>query len=304
MDNKSLHQFDLNLIKIFLAISDCRNLTQAASRLGLTQPAVSHALRRLRDEFNDPLFVRVSNGMEPTQTALTLRPAFEQVMRLLGDTMQASRQFEPATSTRQFRVAMTDTGEYVILPHLIAALHAAAPGAKVQSMRIAPDDLPGALRTGQVDVAIGYQPGLDQSGAIGRPLLTDKIVCLFRAKHPLAGQPWTPEAFADLSFIDVGRDATGYRMARQVIADLGIGYRTVAQLDHFTIVPEILRRTDFVALFPYSVCKMMNRHQEFDHLDMPFSVPTFDVKFWVGQAFEPDAALTWLYELLLKQMEA
>lgn len=304
MDNASLHRFDLNLIKVFLAISDCRNLTQAANRLGLTQPAVSHALRRLRDDFGDPLFVRVGNGMEPSQTALALRPAFEQVMRLVGDTLQASRQFEPATSTRRFRVAMTDTGEFVILPHLIAALQSAAPDATVQSMRIAPEDLPGALRTGQVDVAIGYQPGLDQTGAVGRPLLTDKIVCLFRADHPLAGQPWTAEAFADLSFIDVGRDATGYRMARQFIADLGIRYRTVAQLDHFTIVPEVLRRTDFVALFPQSVCRMMNRHGEFDHLDLPFSVPTFDVKFWVGQAFAADTALTWLYELLLNQMES
>ncbi|KGM49810.1 LysR family transcriptional regulator [Pseudooceanicola atlanticus] len=304
MDNAALHRFDLNLIKVFLAISESGNLTQAANRLGLTQPAVSHALRRLRDEFGDPLFVRVGNGMEPSQTAIALRPAFEQVMRLVGDTMQASRQFEPATSDRQFRVAMTDTGEYVILPRLIAALHSVAPQASVQSMRIAPDDLGAALRTGRVDAAIGYQPGLEQTGAVARPVLNDKIVCLFRADHPLTRQPWTAESFAGLSFIDVGRDATGYRMARQFIDDLGIRYRTVAQLDHFTIVPEILRRTDFVALFPHSVCRMMNRHREFDHLELPFGVPTFDVSFWVGQAFSSDAALTWLYELLLTQMEA
>ena len=304
MDNAALHRFDLNLIKVFLAISDSGSLTQAANRLGLTQPAVSHALRRLRDDFGDPLFVRVGNGMEPSQTAIALRPAFEQVMRLVGDTMQASRQFEPATSTRKFRVAMTDTGEFVILPRLIAALHAAAPDASVQSMRMAPDDLAAGLRSGQIDAAIGYQPALDQSGACARPLLNDKIVCLFRADHPLTKQPWTAEAFANLNFIDVGRDATGYRMARQFIDDLGIRYKTVAQLDHFTIVPEILRRTDFVALFPHSVCKIMNRHGEFDHLVLPFNVPTFDVNFWVGQAFENDAALTWLYELLETQVKA
>ena len=80
MDNPALHRFDLNLIKVFLAISESGNLTQAANRLGLTQPAVSHALRRLRDEFGDPLFVRVGNGMEPSQTAIALRPAFEQRM--------------------------------------------------------------------------------------------------------------------------------------------------------------------------------------------------------------------------------
>ncbi|MGI3171077.1 LysR substrate-binding domain-containing protein [Pseudooceanicola sp. C21-150M6] len=303
MDHKSLHRFDLNLIKVFLAICHCGNLTQAADRLGLTQPAVSHALRRLRDEFGDPLFVRVGNSMTPSQTAMTLRPAFEQALRLVGDTVQASRQFDPTVSTRQFRIAMTDTGEFVILPRLLAALHKAAPEVTVQSMRIAPEDLHSALRTGQIDAAIGFQPGLEPVGAVPRHIMQDKIVCLFRSGHPLAGQDWTAETFGGLSFIDVGRDATGYRLARQQIADLGIPYRTVAQLNHFTIVPEILRRTDFVALFPYSVCRMMNRHGEFDHLDLPFGVPTFDVSFWVSQAFAADAALTWLYELLLTQME-
>lgn len=303
MDNKTLLRFDLNLIKVFLAVWESGNLTQAAGRLGLTQPAVSHALRRLRDEFDDPLFVRSGNGMEPTQMAVTLRASFEEALRLVADTMQATTRFDPATAERQFRVAMTDTGEFVILPRLLAALQKVAPGVRVQSTRVPPDTIASALRTGQVDAAIGYQPRLLETSCQGWPVMKDRIICLFRAGHPLCGQDWTPASFAGLSFLDVGQDATGYRMARERIAELGVPYRVVAQVDHFTIVPEIIRRTDFVALFPHSVCALMNRHGEFGFAELPFDVSGFDVNFWVHESFASDPGLTWLHGLLAETVE-
>ncbi len=302
MDSKRLLRFDLNLIKVFLAIWEAGSLTLAAERLGLTQPAVSHALKRLRDEFGDPLFVRTGKSMEPTQTAIGLRAAFEQAVRLVGGTMRQARSFEPATSTREFRIAMTDTGEFVILPRLLAALQAAAPGVGVRSVRVAPDDLAAALRTGQVDVAIGYQPALARSGCTGRRLTVDRIVCLFRAGHPLAARPWTVEAFSRLTFLDVAPDATGYRMARQAVADRGVPYRVAAQLNHFTVLPEIIRRTDHAALFPVSVLVEVNRHGEFDHRELPFDVPPFEVNFWLHDSFANDPGLDWLFSLLTRAL--
>ncbi|QEW23112.1 HTH-type transcriptional regulator LeuO (plasmid) [Paracoccaceae bacterium] len=304
MDTKTLLRFDLNLIKVFLAVWDSGNLTVAAGRLGLTQPAVSHALRRLRDEFGDPLFVRSGNGMEPTQMAVALRGSFEQALRLVADTMQATTRFDPATADRQFRIAMTDTGEFVILPRLLAALQTAAPGVRVHSTRVAPEDIASALRTGQVDAAIGYQPLLGDTGCRGLPVMTDRIICLYRDGHQLRGRDWTPEAFSALSFVDVGADATGYRLARERISELGIPYRVVAKIDHFTIVPEIIRRTDFVALFPHSVCALMNRHGEFDFSELPFDVPDFDVDFWIHDSFASDPGLVWLHRLLADAVAA
>lgn len=303
MDSKALHRFDLNLIKVFLAICEGGSLTAAATRLGLTQPAISHALRRLREDFGDPLFVRVGNGMEPTRAARALRPAFEEVLRIVADTMYESRAFDPATATRHFRIAMSDTGEFVVLPRLIEALNREAPQVRVQSIRVHPDDLSAALRSGQVDAAVKYQPLLEQGGNLGRRLLRDRIVCLYRAGHPDAGADWNAETFAAQSFIDVGRDATGYRMAREFISELGVPYRMAAQVDHFTIVPEILRRTDFVALFPWSACQMVNRHGAFGHVEVPFAVPQFDVDYWVNDAFAADPGLNWLYQLLKRAME-
>lgn len=298
MDSKALLRFDLNLIKVFLTIWDAGNLTLAAERLGLTQPAVSHALKRLRDEFGDPLFVRSGKTMEPTPTAIGLRGAFEEAMDLVAGTMRQARSFDPATATRQFRIALTDTGEFVMLPRLLAALQVQAPGVSVRSIRVPPDDLAAALRTGQVDAAVGYQPLLGAAGCVGRHLTTDRIICLFRAGHPLASQPWTVEAFSSLTFLDVAPDATGYRMARQRVAELGLPYRMAAQLYHFTILPEIIRRTDHAALFPVSVLVETNRHGEFDHRELPFDVPPFDVNFWMHEAFANDPGLNWLFTLL------
>lgn len=295
---KALLRFDLNLIKVFLAIWDAGSLTLAAERLGLTQPAVSHALKRLRDEFGDPLFVRSGKAMEPTQTAMALRAAFEEALRLVGGTMRQARSFDAATSARQFRLALTDTGEFVMLPRLLAALQTVAPGVAVRSIRVPPDDLATALRTGQVDAAIGYQPLLASADCLGRPLTLDRIVCLFRAGHPLARRPWTVEAFASLTFLDVAPDATGYRMARQRVAELGVPYRMAAQLYHFTVLPEIIRRTDHAALFPVSVLAEVNRHGEFDHRDLPFDVPPFEVNFWIHESFARDPGLDWLYAQL------
>lgn len=302
MDSKGLLRFDLNLIKVFLAIWDAGSLTLAAERLGLTQPAVSHALKRLRDEFGDPLFVRSGKAMDPTQTAIALRAPFEQALQLVGGTMRQARSFDAATSGRQFRIALTDTGEFVMLPRLLAALQSCAPGVGVRSIRVPPEDLATALRTGQVDAAIGYQPLLGTAGCIGRRLRTDHIICLFRAGHPLARQPWTAEAFGTLTFLDVAPDATGYRMARDRVVELGLPYRMAAQLYHFTVLPEIIRRTDHAALFPVSVLTEVNRHGEFDHRELPFDLPPFDVNFWVHETFASDPGLTWLFDLLAAAM--
>lgn len=304
MDSKTLLRFDLNLIKVFLAISDAGSLTIAAHRLGLTQPAVSHALKRLRHEFGDPLFVRSGKRMEPTQTAIGLRATFEAAMQLVGTTMRKARSFDPQSATRQFRIALTDTGELVMLPRLLAALQDAAPGVSVCSIRVPPEDLASALRTGQVDAAIGYQPRLAAMGCVGRLLTTDRIVCLFRVGHPLADRDWSVQTFASLTFLDVAPDATGYRMARQKVADLGVPYRMAAQVYHFTVLPEIIRRTDHAALFPVSVLVEINRHGEFDHRELPFDVPPFDVNFWVHESFASDPGLNWLFDLLSRTFSA
>lgn len=298
MSNTDPHRFDLNLVKVFLAIWDMRSLTGAGQRLGLTQPAVSHALRRLREQFSDPLFLRVGNRMEPTETATTLRAPFEAAFTLLEQTLHETRTFEPRSTTRSFRIAMTDTGEFYAMPRILGALEQAAPGAGLASMPIDPGEVEGALRAGQVDFALGYLPGLEATRCHGRFLLQDRLICLMRAAHPEARADWSAESFAQLSFVDVSPGATGYQMAREVGEKQGLRLARRARLEHFTIVPEVVHQTDLVALFPQSIYARLRGREGFHARDLPFEVPSYDIKLWSHESFAADPALIWLSDLI------
>lgn len=287
-------RFDLNLIKVFLAIWDTRSLTDAGQRLGLTQPAVSHALRRLRDQFADPLFQRVGNRMEPTDAATRLREPFQAALSLLERTIQGAQLFDPATTGRRFRIAMTDTGEFFSMPRILAMLERAAPQAGLASVRIDPAETESALRSGQVDLALGYLPQLEAARCQGRLLLKDRMICLMREDHPARAGAWTTESFARLSFVDVSRAATGYQMARGLIEQSGLGIGSHARLEHFTIVPEVVLHTDYVAIFPHSIFTRLKGRGGFHARELPFALPSYDIKLWVHDSFAADPALCWL----------
>lgn len=292
-------RFDLNLVKVFLVIWDTRSLTDAGQRLALTQPAVSHSLRRLREQFGDPLFLRVGNRMEPTDTAARLREPFEAALSLLEQTIHGAQRFVPAQTARRFRIAMTDTGELFAMPRILAMLEKAAPGAALSSVRIDPADTEGALRSGQIDLALGYLPQLEGARCKGRLILRDRMVCLMRDGHPASRGDWTTEIFWSLSFVDVSRAATGYQMARGLIEEGGQGFATPARLEHFTIVPEVVRETNYVAIFPHSIFTRLEGRGGFVARELPFELPSYDIKLWVHDSFAGDPALGWVADLIM-----
>ena len=292
-------RFDLNLIKVFLAIWDKRSLTGAGDRLGLTQPAVSHALRRLRDRFSDPLFVRVGNRMEPTEVAARLREPFERALALLEQTIQDCQNFSPETATRRFRVAMTDTGEFFAMPRILAALEKTAPNAGLLTVRLAPSEVVGALRSGQADLALGYLPELETEPCDGALILRDRMVCLMREGHPALARPWGADAFTGLNFLDVGVAATGYRMAREMLERQGLRFGTQVRLEYFTIVPEVVRETDFAAIFPNSIYSRLKGRGGLEIRELPFALPPYDIKLWVHDSFAADPGLVWFRDLVV-----
>ncbi len=291
-------RFDLNLVKVFLAIWDMRSLTGAGSRLGLTQPAVSHALRRLRDQFSDPLFQRVGNQMEPTETATRLREPFERAVELLEQTIHDTQRFEPGTTARRFRVAMTDTGEFYAMPRILGALERAAPQAGLTSVRVTMSDMESALRSGQVDLALGYLPDLETARCQGRLLFPDRMVCLMRSGHPALSGDWTIETFSALSFLDVSQAATGFQMTRSLLLQQGLTLAATARLEHFTVVPEVVRQTDFVTIFPHSIYRRLKARGGLEIRELPIEVPSYDIKLWRHESFATDPGLIWLQDMI------
>jgi DNA-binding transcriptional LysR family regulator len=253
---------DLNLMRVFLAIWETHSLTLAADRLALSQPAVSHCLRRLRDVFHDPLFVRTSEGMQPTAAAVNLHGPIDRGLNLIYGAMQRHAGFDAATSTRRFRISMSDMSAFYFLPPLLAAFQDAAPGVRLEIVPVPLNSVEGGMRSGDIDLAIGYVPGLSGE-CISQTLFQDQFVCMLRAGHPLARRALTRERVSALRYVFTDSGATGHGLTEKWLERMDIQRNIVLQLPHFIAAPEIVRSTDLAVIFPRSIAERFNRARQF-----------------------------------------
>jgi DNA-binding transcriptional LysR family regulator len=283
---------DLNLLRVFLAIWDLRSLTAAGERLGLTQPAVSHALRRLRDRFGDPLFVRVANRMLPTDAAVRLHEPLDQAFELLNRTLQSGVVFDPRVTERTFRVAMSDIAEVYILPRLISELSRIAPFVRVHVVTLFPDSVASSMRSGEIDLAIGAVSGSDKD-LTSIDTFDDRYICLVRAGHPIAKSRLTRANFSKLRFFFARTTSAVYQLAEQWLAGEDARPR-IAVRGHFTTAPEIVRQSDLAAIFPRLLALDLHRPKDFRLLDLPFELPPMEVRVHSHSRFANDTGIKWM----------
>jgi DNA-binding transcriptional LysR family regulator len=294
---------DLNLLRIFLAIWDLRSLTAVGERLGLTQSAISHALRRLRDRFDDPLFVRAANRMSPTDAAVRLHAPLEQALGLIDRTIQERAAFEPRVSQRVFRVAMSDVSETYYLPRLMAKLSRIAPMLQIDIVPLAMDRVVGAMRSGEVDLALGFLQNL-ASECDSRTLFDDRMICMVRSGHPAAHTRLTTASFANLRYVHAGSAAPGHQIVEQWLANAGIRRHIALRLGHFTVAPDIVRQTDLAVIFPESLGRQLNGTKAFRLLPLPFELPPVEIKVHSHPRFASDKGIGWLRDTLVELFAA
>jgi len=294
----NFNTFDLNLVRLFLALWELRNVTAAAERLNLTQPAASHALKRLRAHFSDPLFTRVGKSMVPTEAAERLYVPFSMSIGMLRDTMTSHGSFDPASSSRLFTLAMSDISETYVLPRVLGPLSVQAPGLRLCSVQLDAQEIEVKLRAGQVTLAIGYLPRLEEPEFESTFLLKDRFVCLMRRGHPAAGVRMRAEDLAGLDFVEVAHHATGYQMVRTVLEEIGVKRTTRAQIEHFSVLPEIVRASDLVAIYPASTSARLIETGEFTAQELPFDLPSIDVCAHFHSSFRNDPGVMWFTRFL------
>lgn len=288
-------RLDLNLLRVFLAIWDLRSLTAAGERLGLTQPAISHALRRLREQFDDPLFVRAANRMLPTEIAVQLHKPFEEAFAIINRALQERASFDPLSTTRTFRIAMSDIAEVYALPSLMRVLARAAPRAQLDVVPFSPENLVGAMRSGDVDLAIGYIRNTDQA-CISLDLFEDRFICLVREGHPIGGQQLTLAQLGSLRFFFAKMSAPiVHQVIEQNLADRGDGPR-IAVRGHFTLAPDIVAASDLAAIYPESLARRLHNPADFRQLSLPFDLPAIEVKVHRHSRFANDKGIEWMCE--------
>lgn len=298
-----LSSLDLNLLVVFDAIVKDRNVTAAARRVGLSQPAMSSALARLRKTFNDPLFVRTGGGMQPTPYAQMLAPPIQRACELVANSLEIDTSFDPKSATCTFRFYMTDIGAAVFLPKLLGAMTKRAPLAKVTVLRIPEHGEQAAMASGDVDLAIGFFPDL-RAGFYQQRLYVDEFVCLLRADHPRAKGAISVKQFTELRHAVITTPGTGHAAA---IERAYAKHRLPVALTipHFTAVPVIVSQTDYVVTVPRRLALTFSDFPGIKMIESPIKIPAFEIKQHWHERYHHDPANRWLRalvaEILLQQ---
>lgn len=299
----NLRTLDLNLLRVFDAVLHEHGVTPAAARLGLTQPAVSNALARLRGLFGDPLFVRSAAGMDATPFARELAEPVRQALALLEAALAHGPGFDPATSTRAFRFYMSDLGQIEFLPPLVERVQRAAPGVRLEAVAADLEHIADALGTGALDLAVGFLPALGPP--IGRhALFRDPYVCLMRADHPAIGAKLTKKKFVEASHVLVTYRGGGHRVIEEALERAGVARRIALRVPHFTVVPMVLERTDLILTLPARVARVYERQGGFKSLPPPVPMPQAEVAVHWHERFETDPGNRWLREQVVQLFAA
>ncbi|GAB3628839.1 LysR family transcriptional regulator [Pandoraea terrae] len=288
---------DLNLLRVFQAILEERSLTRAGQRLNLSQPAISYALGRLRNLFDDPLFVRTSDGMLPTPTAEQLALPLGRAIASIREALRHGESFDPALSAREFRLSMSDIGEQVFLPPVCETLQHAGPGVRLEAWQVPVADVEGNLRLGQLDFAIGNLPALKPVTRYAL-LFHEAYVCMTR-KRPGLPRKLSRDDFLGMRHIAVSSSESSHRSIDDSLRAAGLHRRVALRVPHFTVVPQILQRTEWMVTLPYRVAKFFNETRQFVVYPLPEAIPEVEVTLHWHETFDNDDGNRWFRQLLI-----
>jgi DNA-binding transcriptional LysR family regulator len=289
---------DLNLIRAFIAIYETGSVSAAAKRLNITQPSVSHSLSRLRDLLQDPLFARTREGMVPTFNATQLFHAFRNALDSIEKAISATRNFDPAVSTRCFRLALSDLGEHHFLPFLVKELHAVAPSVALEIVQLDSERITDWLTTGGIDAAVGNLQ-LTGGQARKRTLFTESYSCLLSAAHSRIGETLTLQEYVSASHVVVA-PFSGHHLVEDVMTEMGVTRRIALRVPHFTNIVAVIASTDLLLTLPTRVARAFASDGRMRTLPLPFPISTFDVNLYWQPHTEDSMAQQWFCDTLTR----
>ncbi|MFZ2306992.1 MAG: LysR family transcriptional regulator [Rhodoferax sp.] len=243
-DQSLFDKIDLHLIRVLHTVLTERSVSKAAIRLGMHQPAVSSALKRLRDFAGDPLLVRSGSGMVPTDAALRMLEPAGHILRSAEMLFSDARGFEPASARNTFRVAASDYLDPLFLPHLVAQIKSQAPMTQIEIHPLSgATDYRAQLAQGEVDVVIGNWPAPPQELHLGR-LFGDEVVCLVSKKHPAVRRGWDQASWLQAEHIAPVATHPGARgVIDEHLASLGLQRHIAARCPYFGQIPSMVAST-------------------------------------------------------------
>jgi DNA-binding transcriptional LysR family regulator len=294
-----LSDIDLNQLVLFQQLMVERRVSKVAENLGLTQPAVSNTLAKLRRQFGDDLFVRTPAGMMPTPFAEALAEPIGYALGMIHSGLNQHSRFDPASVKRSVTIGMTDIGEIVFLPRLVERLRQEAPGVSLSTVRTTATSLRDDMESGKVDLAIGPLPQL-KAGFFQRRLFRQRYVCLFRQGHKLDRQRLTLADFKAAEHLVIVSAGTGHGKVDDLIRRAGVDRTVRLTIPHFVSVGHLLRRTDMVATVTERLAESLAEPFGLAFRPHPVDLPAVAINVFWHAKFHRSPAHQWLRGLIFE----
>lgn len=283
MKSPNLRTLDLNLLRVFDEVMAERNLTRAANKLAMTQPAVSNALNRLRDALGDRLVVRSGYGVEPTPKALALWPAIADALRQIESSL-APGEFVPLEANSTFVLAMADATAAELMPGLVEILQEEAPGVSMRVLPLATRDPRRMLEEGMMDLAVGFFPPViadlavqEQAGRVAaferQRLFGGEYVCVMRKGHPLAKGSLTIKRYCEARHLRVSFSGRPFGFVDEALMALGRQRRVVLTVNQFFTAGRVVATSDLLAVLPKHFVSVTGMADQFMLRELPFELP-------------------------------
>ncbi len=300
----NFRSLDLNLLRVFDEVMSERNLTRAASNLSITQPAVSNALRRLRELLDDELLVRKGHGVEPTPRALAIWPVVRQSLAQLQETLSPDS-FDPATAGNTFVVAMADATSATLVPPLMAIIEREAPGVSIRVVPLTTRDPRGLLDNASADLAIGYFPAVISD--ITAQAQTDNVqaheslrlydgeyVCVMRRDHPLASEPLTLDLYCAARHLLVSFSGKPFGFIDEALSGLQRERRIVLTVNQFYTAGRVVVKSDLLTVLPRHFVGVASLDDDLIWRPLPMRLPAVHVDAVWHPHRRHDPAHRWL----------
>ena len=300
---------DLNLLRVFDAVMTEQNLTRAANRLAMTQPAVSNAVKRLRDALGDELLIRTAHGVKPTARAESLWPA---VRRALADLEEAvaPRTFELTKANVTFRMAMADATAGLLLPPLVRVIESEAPGIDIRMVPLTTREPRPMLLRGDIDLAIGFFPGVvaQLQGSTETPIRHERLyaghyVAVMRKQHPLADKELTLDRYCDANHLLVSFSGRARGLVDDALVSIGRERRILLTVNQFFTAGKVVAASDLLMVIPFHLIAATGMEKELVYKELPFKLPEVHIDMLWHERDARSPGHHWLREQLHGSVE-
>jgi DNA-binding transcriptional LysR family regulator len=294
-----ISSFDLNLFVIMNSIYTEGSLTKAAEVVGITQPAVSNALSRLRDKFDDELFVRTGSGMVPTQKTENIIKDVQNALQLMQKSVNEPDEFKPASSQRTFRISLGDINEGRILANLMGKIEKEAPNISIESYYSARDQVPHALATNELSFAVDpFIPNSKDTNSM--KVFSDQFVVAHRANHPVTKVlNLSLEEMLKLRYINISNRKRGASVVEMEMQKMQLQPEMALRAQHYLVTPEIVRSSDLCLLCAETFAK---KHG-LSYVELPFKVPALEQYLIWHNSDDNDGSHVWMRNLIAESFK-